>query len=157
MFEIQRDSLLDALDEAHAAYHRTEPFGGPSVYFHLRTLEAARAQNFDRFAEYAYTMLAAWGMHRMGSRGSKMRIFEDFKASLLDVWPLALRLQTKAPNALDAADWSALKRIFWWNSVHGDRHIPCWKLKGDGPFTSESCSASGSRVHANLFIWEEYN
>ena len=112
MFDIQRNRLLNALDEAHEAYHRSEPFGWPSLYFHLKTLEAARAQNFERFAEYAYAMLAAWGMHRMGAGGSKMRKFEDFQASLLDIWPLALRLQVRTPSKLDAGDWSALKTIF---------------------------------------------
>ena len=112
MFDIQRNALLAALDEAHNTYHRTEPFGGPSVYFHLRTLEAARAQDFGRFVEYAYAMLASWGMHRMGVGGSKMRKFEEFQSSLQIVWPAALLLQPKTPSMLGVADWSLLKTIF---------------------------------------------
>jgi hypothetical protein len=54
MFDNQRDSLLGALDTAHNAYYRVEVFGGPSLHFHLRSLEAARAQDLERFAEYVY-------------------------------------------------------------------------------------------------------
>jgi hypothetical protein len=38
----------------------------------MTTLEAARAQDFERFAEYLYAVLASWGMHRMGPGGSRM-------------------------------------------------------------------------------------
>jgi hypothetical protein len=67
-----------ALDSAHAAYYENETFGGPSLYFQVQSLNAARERNFDRFCECTYAMLASWGMHRMGSRGSKMREFGDF-------------------------------------------------------------------------------
>jgi hypothetical protein len=86
MFDNQRNSLLGALDTAHDAYYRAEVFGGPSLHFHLRGLEAARSQDFERFAEYVYAVLASWGMHRMGPGGSKMREFEgipEFIASRL--------------------------------------------------------------------------
>ncbi len=112
MFDNQRRSLLSRLDEAHDAYHLAEPFRGPSAYFHIRALEAARAQNFEKFVEYAYAMLAAWGMHRMGKGGSKMREFEDFQTSPIAVWPNALVLQTRTPTALSAADWSLVKEVF---------------------------------------------
>lgn len=112
MFDLQRTQLLNALDDAHDAYHRSEPFGGPSVYFHTKALEAARARNFERFAECAYAMLASWGMHRMGAGGSKMRKFEDFQTSLQNVWAAALRLQAKTPSNLGVEDWSALRTIF---------------------------------------------
>jgi hypothetical protein len=112
MFEDQRNRLLAALDEAHEAYYRAEIFGGPSLHFHLRSLAAARAQDFERFAEYVYGVLASWGMHRMGPGGSKMREFEEFRTSLEVVWPVALRLQERAPSHLNETDWADLKTIF---------------------------------------------
>lgn len=82
------------------------------MHFHLRSLEAARAQDFERFAEYVYAVLASWGMHRMGPGGSKMREFEEFRASLQVVWPAALRLQDKTPGNLNESDWPDLKTVF---------------------------------------------
>lgn len=112
MFEDQRNRLLTSLDAAHDAYYQAEIFGGPSLHFHLRSLEAARTQDFERFAEYVYAVLASWGMHRMGPGGSKMREFEEFRASMQVVWPAALRLQEKAPGDLNETDWSDLKTVF---------------------------------------------
>jgi hypothetical protein len=108
MFEDQRKRILSALDPAHDAYYRAETFGGPSLHFHLRSLEAARTQDFERFAEYVYAVLASWGMHRMGPGGSKMRDFEEFRVSLQVVWPAARRLQAKTLSNLYEPDWSDL-------------------------------------------------
>ncbi len=112
MFDDQKNSLLANLETAHDAYHRAEVFGGPSLHFHLRSLEASRAQDFELFSEYVYAMLASWGMHRMGSGGSKMRDFDEFSHSLRLVWPEALQLQNKDPSSLSESDWESLKVIF---------------------------------------------
>jgi hypothetical protein len=112
MFEDQQSRLLNALDTAHEAYYRAETFGGPSLHFDLRSLEAARAQDFECFAEYVYAVLTSWGMHRMGPGGSKMRDFEEFRASLQLVWPIALQLQEKTSGSLRESDWSNLKTVF---------------------------------------------
>ena len=93
-------------------YYRAAVFGGPSLHFHLRSLELARAQEFERFTESVYAVLASWGMHRMGPGGSKMREFDEFHSSLRVVWPLALQLQEKTPSSLGDADWSSLKAVF---------------------------------------------
>ena len=112
MFETHRERLLQYLDVAHTAYYRVGTFGGPSLYFHLRALEAGRDADFGRFAENAYALLAAWGMHRMGRGGSKMREFEDFEASLKPLWPAVLRLQQATPENLDEAGWRELSVVF---------------------------------------------
>jgi hypothetical protein len=112
MFEDQRNRLLSALDAAHEAYYRAEIFGGPSLHFHLRSLGAAKAQDFERFAENVYGVLASWGMHRMGPGGSKMREFDEFRTSLQVVWPAALQLQKRALGNLNKTDWSDLKTVF---------------------------------------------
>jgi hypothetical protein len=111
-FDDQRKRLLESLDEAHAAYHKAELFSGPSVHFHVRSLEAAQAHDLDRSAEYLYAMLASWGMHRMGHGGPKMREFEEFRSSLRDVWPDAMLLQQRSPTSLNECDWAALKKVF---------------------------------------------
>jgi hypothetical protein len=112
MFDDQRNRLLAAMDEAHDAYYRAVVFAGPSLHFHLRSLEAGRAQDFERFAENLYAVLASWGMHRMGPGGSKMREFGEFQTSLRLVWPIALQLRDKEPRSLTESDWNSLKKIF---------------------------------------------
>jgi hypothetical protein len=112
MFDDQRDRLLNALDKAHDAYQKAAPFSGPSLHFHLKALEAARAQELDRFAEYAYATLASWGMHRMGPGGSKMCEFDEFYSSLRNVWHVALSLQTRTPDRIGDGDWEKLKSVF---------------------------------------------
>jgi hypothetical protein len=112
MFETHRERLLQSLDVAHAAYYRAGTFTGPSLYFHRRALEAGKEGDVRRFAEIAYALLAAWGMHRMGRGGSKMREFEDFEASLKPLWPAVLRLQQAAPENLGESGWRELSEVF---------------------------------------------
>jgi hypothetical protein len=111
MFDDQQNRLLTALDGAHDAYYRAELFGGPSLHFHLKTLEAARAQDFERFVEHVYAVLPSWGMHRMGG-GPKMHEFSEFHSSMRVVWPIALQLQEKTPSSLDESDWTSLRTVF---------------------------------------------
>lgn len=112
MFETLRERLLQSMDVAHTAYYRAETFRGPSLYFHLRALEAGKNGDLEGFAESAYALLSAWGMHRMGRRGSKMREFDDFKASLDSLWPAVLRLQQATPEHLGEAGWREMSEIF---------------------------------------------
>jgi hypothetical protein len=111
MFDDQQNRLLTALDAAHEAYYRAELFGGPSLHFHVKALEAARAQDFERFVEYVYALLPSWGMHRMGG-GPKMHEFSEFHSSMRGVWPIVLSLQEKKPSDLTESEWSALRRVF---------------------------------------------
>ncbi|MGB8522887.1 MAG: hypothetical protein WCD43_07970 [Candidatus Acidiferrales bacterium] len=112
MFDEQQHRLLSALDAAHDTYYREELFGGPSLHFHLRSLEAGREQNFERFAEYVYAVLASWGMHRMGPGGSKMCEFAKFRSSLRDVWDIALSLREMKPGSLEGSDRENLREVF---------------------------------------------
>lgn len=112
MFETHRERLLQSLDGAHAVYYRAGTFGGPSLYFHLRALEAGKDGDVGRFAESVYALLAAWGMHRMGRGGSKMLEFEQFESSLKPLWPAVLRLQQATPENLGESSWRELREVF---------------------------------------------
>jgi hypothetical protein len=112
MFDLKRNMLLDNMDPFHRAYYDAETFHGPSLYFHLKSLKSARDHDFERFSECTYAMLTAWGMHRMGMGGSKMRYFDEFKCSLAGIWDEVLALQTKTPCELEDQDWEALKKVF---------------------------------------------
>ena len=113
MFDGQQTELLTNLESAHGMYYQARTFGGPSLHFHLRSLESSQAKNFDRFSEHVYALLASWGMHRMGPGGSKMKEFDEFSDSLQKVWPAALLLQEKTPDSLSDTDWDSLKAVFF--------------------------------------------
>jgi hypothetical protein len=112
MFEKEREDLLQSLDAAHEAYYEAGVFRGPSLYFHLRALDAGKARDLPRFTESVYALLAAWGMHRMGRGGSKMCEFDQFRASLQAVWPAILSLQEATPSSLDETGWRHLCQVF---------------------------------------------
>lgn len=112
MFDEQRNQLLADLDLAHAAFYESAVFGGPSLHFHLRSLDAAKEGDLERVAESVYAVLVSWGMHRMGPGGSKMCEFGKFRASLEVVWPIVASLREKTPDTLGEADWSSLQKVF---------------------------------------------
>src|SRR4030042_2290014 len=80
-----KDKIEEKLDNAqkyHQAYYQANTFRGPSLYFHLRALETRESDEITKHLEYVYATLSAWGMHRMGSGGSKMQTFDLFKRSI---------------------------------------------------------------------------
>jgi len=157
MFDEQQIRLFGSLDEAHAAYQNARLFSGPSVYFHLRSLKAAREQDFERFAVSVYAALTSWGMHRMGRGGSKMRDFEEFRSSLRGIWPAAMLLQQRTPSSLSGCDWEKLKTIFRGIKCMRSRTSLVGNSKGHGTLTSEPYSSSGSVVHAYVPIQAQPN
>ena len=113
--KLKPDKVRDLLDNAgkyHAAYYRSETFSGPSLYFHQRALSTRRSPASVPHLENVYATLAAWGMHRMGTRGSKMRPFDTFRASIEPLRDKITRAQTLAPQAMDEVAWDSLKEIF---------------------------------------------
>jgi hypothetical protein len=112
MFERERKHLLDSLDVAHAAYDRAQVFGGPSLYFHVRALDLRKEPDCDRFAEAVYALLTAWGMHRMGRGGSKMRDFGEFKGSLNSLWPKIKRCSKRLRTNLMRMDGKTSQQCF---------------------------------------------
>lgn len=70
-----------------AHFDSEERFAGPSLYFHQRAIQRRRELNSplaaiedERFREYLYATLAAWGLVRMG--GVKMHDFVRFTQTL---------------------------------------------------------------------------
>jgi hypothetical protein len=109
----QRDvqDIVANAAQYHEKYYAVKNFGGPSLYFHLRALEMA-GKDYDRCLEYIYAVLTSWGMHRMGSGGSKMQPFEIFQASMLRLRePIALAKLIRH-EAVTEEDWAVLREIF---------------------------------------------
>jgi hypothetical protein len=105
-------SLLENADRYYAAYHRTEIFGGPSLYFHRRALATKGSPASPQHLEYVYATLSSWGMHRMGPGGSKMRAFHEFRASVEPLEEKIIRAQGFAPAEMNEGAWGILKEIF---------------------------------------------
>ena len=54
-------------------FENSDPFVGPSVYFHNKTIAIRKrcdtvrgTLQCDEFFDFLYATLTAWGMHRMG-------------------------------------------------------------------------------------------
>ena len=104
--------LLANADRYHEAYYRVETFGGPSLYFHQRSLDTRRSPASLSHLEYVYATLSSWGMHRMGPGGSKMRSFSAFHASVEPIRDKIAMAQQLTVSAIDDAGWALLKEIF---------------------------------------------
>jgi hypothetical protein len=106
-----RDVLANA-DRYHAAYHLADTFRGPSLYFHQRALDTRQSPASLPHIEYVYATLASWGMHRMGSGGSKMCAFADFRDSVERLEDKIVCAQGFKPETIDEAGWALLKGVF---------------------------------------------
>lgn len=107
-------SVTDILNQdvqCHEKYYAVKTFGGPSLYFHRRALEMA-GKDYDRCLEYIYAVLTSWGMHRMGSSGSKMQPFEVFQASMLRLREKIARAKLIRHESVTEEDWTVLREIF---------------------------------------------
>ena len=80
--------LCDNFEFYLRRFDELNPFTGPSVYFHLKTLGRLNSLGLSKaledrlFFEYLYATLASWGMHRMGPKGAKLVEFADFMETL---------------------------------------------------------------------------
>lgn len=104
--------LQGMLCDAHSAYLSSNVFNGPSLHFHLKANGARSAEDINAFTEYVYAVLASWGMHRNGSRGSKMCDYADFESSVQKAWAAAQPLDEVVAGNLAEAHWVILERVF---------------------------------------------
>lgn len=154
------EDILRHAVEYHDAFYAADTFKGPSLYFHRRALEAAFGESFTKYLEYIYAVLTSWGMHRMGSGGSKMQDFETFR---LSVEPLHMSIRTAKdfkPEEMTEMEWGCLKEIFISINVMAsgttivgnskvmhhllpnivppiDREYTLWFLKGNGTIRND--------------------
>ena len=120
------DALSSDLERYLGYFEDLDLFTGPSVHFHKRTLEVldqyrspAHAARDERFAEYLYATLTAWGLHRMGNTATKLLSFTKFAGSLREAAPAVRELQDYrlldlAPDQVGRVTekvWQALERL----------------------------------------------
>lgn len=77
MFDEQRNRLLADLDLAHAAFYEAAVFGGPSLHFHLGSLDAAKEGDVERVAECFYAVLA-FNALSVGSDGGHLKLLSRY-------------------------------------------------------------------------------
>jgi hypothetical protein len=71
------------------SFSGSQRFGGPSLYFHQKTIERRRGHRTmaslmadDVFFDSLYATLAAWGLHRMGPGKTKLRELPAIRESI---------------------------------------------------------------------------
>jgi hypothetical protein len=120
------EALVASFSTYVSVFEASEAFRGPSLYFHERALErrqmhgdVASLFKDERFFEYVYAVLPAWGMHRMGMQRAKVGTFnvmvQSFRACRSDIERLWTRSITAvaADEALAVAEdlWSIISRL----------------------------------------------
>ncbi len=111
-YDVKVKQILCNLDFFHKNYYDGMLFNGPSLYFHLKVLNINPKDNFRLFLECIYATLTSWGMHRMGSKGSKMVDFDIFYRSLKNEYEKIIYLRTKNFKELTESDWKVIEQIF---------------------------------------------
>ena len=82
------EALCQNFNSDLVEFDKADPFTGPSVYFHLKTMERSKAIGASKaledtyFFEYLYATLTSWGMYRMGPKGAKLVEFSDFMKTI---------------------------------------------------------------------------
>ena len=102
------------------AFDAAATFSGPSLYFHLRTLDCLRRHSSavealysDEFFDWLYATLASWGMHRMGRGSTKLRELPEIKASVRSQAAVIERLQEIRLASLSDAQFRSVLHDIW--------------------------------------------
>jgi hypothetical protein len=115
-----RESLVGDFSRYVARFDASRQFGGPSVYFHLKAIEAlARhptavdALGDDRLFDYLYATLASWGLHRMGPGNAKLADLAELKASFRQQASNLERVQQLQIDRLDPSSVGDVAEQAW--------------------------------------------
>jgi hypothetical protein len=114
------EGLIEEMPHWLRSFDAAAKFSGPSLYFHLRTLDCLRrypsaidALNSDEFFDWLYATLASWGMHRMGQGSTKLRDLPDIKSSVRAQVTAIERLQDVRLSRIDHADLQSIFCEVW--------------------------------------------
>lgn len=113
-------SVIDNFTYCVDRFEATEAFAGPSLYFHCRAIDLRRTHVScadlladERFLEYVYAVLPAWGMHRMGRQRAKVVDFEDMVASFRSAEPAIDRLWSLDLRTTSSEDAPTISEEIW--------------------------------------------
>ena len=112
--------LIAGFDQYVQAFSDGNPFTGPSIYFHHKTLAILRqhstpcsALHSDEFLDYLYATLASWGMHRMGPRGAKLADMSQIKDSFAHQEASIREVQSLSMCTIPSADVAHVTSRVW--------------------------------------------
>jgi hypothetical protein len=112
--------LIKDFDNCCDTFDRANLFAGPCLYFHFKTLSLLRQHNSvadairdDAFLESLYATLTAWGLHRMGPRGAKLRDFTVMAESIKEVADRITMLSRFALFHLNADEIPSVAENIW--------------------------------------------
>jgi len=114
------NDILDNADKYHQAYYQADIFSGPSLYFHQCALRTRDPKSLAHL-EYVYATLSAWGMHRMGNRGSKMCEFGTFRRSIETIEEEIVSAQEFTLQEMNNMEWDCVEKIFRGLSIMASR------------------------------------
>ena len=112
--------LIAGFDGYIRQFEMAKPFTGPSLHFHLRTIEVLRkhrrpcdALDDDEWRELLYATLTSWGMHRMGNTWTKLRDLSEIEASFLSQRNVIERVQGLRLSQLPRSEVPGLASALW--------------------------------------------
>lgn len=86
------DHLIENFEECLNHFYTEAVFTGPCVYFHEKAIRirnsyptAVATLDDDHFFDAVYATLTSWGMHRLGSKGAKLRDLQEIRQSFIDL------------------------------------------------------------------------
>ena len=114
------NDLIAGFDQYVQAFNDGNPFTGPSIYFHHKTLAILQqhstpcsALHSDEFLDYLYATLASWGMHRMGPGGAKLADISQIKDSLVHQEASIREVQSLSMCTIPSAHVSHVTSTVW--------------------------------------------
>jgi hypothetical protein len=114
------DRLIADFGRYVEAFDKANPFTGPSWYFHHKTLAVLRQHGTacetlrsDEFFESLYATLTAWGLHRMGQRGAKLRELPEIMQTFRAQEEAIRNIQSLSITDMPIADLPAIVSKLW--------------------------------------------
>jgi hypothetical protein len=114
------DRLIADFGRYVEAFDKANPFTGPSWYFHHKTLAILRQHGTacetlrsDEFVESLYATLTAWGLHRMGRRGAKLRELPEIMQTFRAQEEAIRNIQSLSITDMPIADLPAIVSKLW--------------------------------------------
>lgn len=114
------DALVAGFSEFVRRFESAPGWPGPSLYFHNRAISVRREHESatsllrdDRFLEYVYAVLPAWGMHRMGNQKAKVCDFKQFAAAIRQCSPELDKLWDLRITSVDPGHADELGLALW--------------------------------------------
>lgn len=116
------NSLVGNMNNYLQIFSQRNQYGGPSVYFHNRIIEILQRTPIDRllnslwFSEYIYSVLVAWGMHRMDG-GAQLKDFSDFHNVITNFIQNLIPISHLTITELTGNNFTTIVDLFDHNSV----------------------------------------